>query len=48
MAEDRKMAKKPTGEAYLPLATHQHIQKEVFNKEKYKMIANKSLPPKGK
>jgi hypothetical protein len=35
---------KKVGEEYLPLSTHKHIQKEVFNKEKYSMIKDKSLP----
>jgi hypothetical protein len=46
MEEDRMMLKKPMKEDYLPLSTHKHIQQEVFKKEKYKMIPNKSLPSK--
>lgn len=46
MEEDRKMLKKPIRDDYLPLSTHKHIQKEVFNKEKYSMVAGKSVPPK--
>ena len=30
----------------MPLNTHQHIQKEVFKKDKYKRITNKSVPSK--
>lgn len=40
------IAKKPIKEAYLPLSTHKNIQQEVFKKEKFKMIPNKSLPSK--
>jgi hypothetical protein len=46
MTEDRQMLKKKIGEEYIPLSTHQHIQKEVFNKEKYAMIKGRSLPSK--
>jgi hypothetical protein len=46
MEEDRIIVKKPIREAYLPLSTHKHIQEEVFKKEKFKMIPNKSLPSK--
>ena len=42
------MLKKPVGQAYMPLNTHQHIQKEVFNQEKYTRIPNRSLPAKQK
>ena len=28
----------------MPLSTHKHIQKEVFNNEKYSMIKGRSLP----
>lgn len=28
----------------MPLSTHKHIQKEVFNNEKYSMIKGLSLP----
>lgn len=44
--DQRKMLKKKVGQEYLPLSTHQNIQKEVFNHEKYRMIPNKSLPSK--
>jgi hypothetical protein len=39
------MLGKKVGEEYLPLSTHQHIQKEVFNKEKYALVKGKSVPP---
>ena len=42
------MQGKKIGEAYMPLSTHQHIQKEVFKKEKYTAIKGKSLPPSKK
>lgn len=45
MGEDRQMAGKKVGEEYMPLAQHQHIQHEVFKKEKYSAIKGKSLPP---
>jgi len=45
MAEDRQMLGKKTGEDYIPLAQHQHIQKEVFKREKYTAVKGKSLPP---
>jgi len=45
MEEDRMMSKKPIREAYLPLSSHKNIQQEVFKKEKYNRIPNKSLPP---
>ena len=45
MAEDRKMHGKPVGESYLPLSANKNIQQQVFNKEKYAMIKEKSLPP---
>lgn len=28
----------------MPLSTHKHIQKEVFNNEKYSIIKGRSLP----
>ncbi len=40
------IVKKSIKEAYLPLSTHKNIQQEVFKKEKFKMIPNKSLPSK--
>ena len=45
MGEERKMLGKKVGEEYIPLSSHQHIQKEVFKKEKSAMIKGKSLPP---
>ena len=39
------MLGKKVGEEYMPLSSHQHIQQEVFKKEKYGMIKGKSLPP---
>jgi len=39
------MLGKKTGEDYIPLAQHQHIQKEVFKREKYTAVKGKSLPP---
>ena len=38
------MLKKAVGEEYLPLSGHKHIQKEVFNKEKYALVKGRSLP----
>lgn len=38
------MLGKKVGEEYLPLSTHKHIQKEVFNKEKYQLVKGRSLP----
>ena len=45
-ADERNMLNKTVGKDYLPLAKHEHIQKEVFNQEKYRMIPNRSLPSK--
>lgn len=38
------MLGKKTGQEYIPLSTHKHIQKEVFNNEKFSMIKGRSLP----
>lgn len=44
MEEERKQLGKPVGKAYLPLATHQNIQKLVFRQpDKYKMIEGEPI-----
>ena len=45
-ADERQILKKPIGQEYMPLNSHQHIQKEVFNAEKFSRIPNRSLPSK--
>ena len=36
MEDERKLLKKPVGEAFMPLAQHKDIQQMVFNGEEYK------------